>query len=72
MQVQLLQSILSPWERDLSKVLCHHLVIHEVLTSRIKGYGPSTSAGSPTVKNHDNSDNATSNQTAWQLITLVS
>lgn len=34
MQAQLLQSNLSLWEEDLSAVLYHHLVIHEVLTSK--------------------------------------
>lgn len=37
-----------------------------------KGPGPSPSAGGPTVESHANSDNATSDQTAWQFVTLVS
>lgn len=37
-----------------------------------KGPGPSPSAGGPTMGSHDNSDNATSDQTAWQFVTIVS
>lgn len=37
-----------------------------------KGHSPSPSAGGPTMESHDNSDNATSNQPAWQFATPVS
>lgn len=72
MQAQLLQSNLSLWEGELSAVLYHHLVIDEVLTSKIEGHDPSPLAGGATMESHNNSDNATSNQTAWQFVTLVS
>lgn len=57
-QVQLLQSNLSLWEGDLSAVLCHHLFIHGVLTSKIRGHGTSPSAGGTVMESRDNSDNA--------------